>query len=136
GLISIVQPDESGLDASPKYDEALGLVEPTEAGLRRAMDRLFRAYEPLRGSESALLALDRFNVEDVMVNSIYADGLRDMAVLCGEGGEQRLARRFAERANQTELALLEKCWDPERRVFWDLVGAVEQPATVLTVTSL
>jgi hypothetical protein len=74
GLISILQPDESGLDASPKYDALLGLHEPSAAGLRRAMDALFATYRPVRGDETAMFATDAFNVEDVMVNSIFADG--------------------------------------------------------------
>src|SRR6266542_5247535 len=47
GLVAIVQPDESGLDASPKYDEAMAISwEPPHVvlpGLRESMQRLFRA---------------------------------------------------------------------------------------------
>lgn len=136
GLISILQPDESGLDASPKYDRALGLQEPTEAGLRAAMDRLFARYEPLRGDDAALLALGAFNVEDVLVNSVYADAMRDLAALLREAGETTAAERFSAAAGRTVEALLTKCWDVEAGVFWDLAGAEEEPQRVLTVSSL
>jgi hypothetical protein len=43
GLIAIVQPDESGLDASPKYDQLLPLEQPDDASLRRGMRGLIDA---------------------------------------------------------------------------------------------
>jgi glycogen debranching enzyme len=49
GLVAIIQPDESGLDASPKYDKAMGIPHdpPTDTlpMLRRSMQRLFGAYK-------------------------------------------------------------------------------------------
>src|SRR5256885_14060159 len=48
GLVAIIQPDESGLDASPKYDRAMGIpFDPpaqTLPPLQRSMQRLFPAY--------------------------------------------------------------------------------------------
>ena len=41
-----------------------------------SMKRLFSAYEAHREDPARLLALDVFNWEDVMVNTIYADGLQ------------------------------------------------------------
>src|SRR5438128_1412674 len=66
-LIAIIQPDESGLDASPKYDHLMNLHDvPTEhvgAALRASMDRLFGAYAPHREDPGRLLGLDVFNWE-------------------------------------------------------------------------
>ena len=53
-----------------------GLVLPA---LRRSMRRLFRAYAKVDRRQEPLL--DVFLFEDVMVNSIYADGLRALAVM-------------------------------------------------------
>src|ERR1051326_6204361 len=79
-LIAIIQPDESGLDASPKYDLSMSLhdvsADKFADALRTSMQRLFRAYAAHREDPARLLALDVFNWEDVMVNSIYADGLQ------------------------------------------------------------
>ncbi|HLZ72253.1 MAG TPA: trehalase family glycosidase [Dehalococcoidia bacterium] len=136
GLLSILQPDESGLDASPKYDRVLGLTEPTEAGLRAAMQGLFDRYAPLRSDNAAMLALDAFNVEDVLVNTVYADNLRDLAALLREAGDAVAAHRYEDEAARTLAALLSKCWDEGAGAFWDLAGAAEEPQRVLTITSL
>jgi glycogen debranching enzyme len=140
-LIAIIQPDESGLDASPKYDVLMHLGDlPHEQvlpGLRDSMQRLFRAYEAHREDPGRLLGLDVFNWEDVMTNSIYADGLTCLGALCREAGYPLAeAAEFERRARRVLSALEEKCWDERSGVFWDLYGYDEQRATTLTFTSL
>lgn len=140
-LIAIIQPDESGLDASPKYDVLMHLGDlPPEhvlPGLRDSMQRLFRAYEAHREDPGRLLGLDVFNWEDVMTNSIYADGLNCLGALCREAGYPLAeAAEFERRARHVLAALEEKCWDERHGVFWDLYGYDEQRAATLTFTSL
>src|SRR5207245_9667090 len=88
GLVTIIQPDESGLDASPKYDAAMAIPsQPPETTLpawRRSMHRLFDAYKGKSHEEQA--TLDVFGFEDVMVNVIYADALRALTRLVGAAG--------------------------------------------------
>jgi glycogen debranching enzyme len=136
-LVAIIQPDESGLDASPKYDAAMGIPSqpPTETlpALRRSMQRLFRGYEGL--SREREPQIDLFLFEDVMVNAIYADGLRALARLARAVGLEG-ADDYERRYRRTLAALVAKCWDPERGAFWDLSGAREERIKVLTFTSL
>jgi glycogen debranching enzyme len=91
-LIAIIQPDESGLDASPKYDGLMrigpGRPEEMRPQLHRSMQRLFDAYAPHRADPARIAALDTFT------------------------------------------------WDDEAGVFWDLAGWDEEPAKVLTFSSL
>jgi len=140
-LIAIIQPDESGLDASPKYDPLMGLggLQPAEmpGGLSANMNRLFGAYAAVRDDPGRLLALDVFNWEDVMVNAIYADGLTCLGRLCratdyppGEVAE------LESRAGRVLDALVDKCWDDRAGVFWDLYGREERQARTLTFTSV
>ena len=137
GLIALIQPDESGLDASPKYDKAMGIpYEPptdTLPALRRSMQRLFTAYKDAAPEAQPLL--DVFLFEDVMMNSIYADGLRALAKLSRAVGSPD-ADRFERESKRTLGALMRKCWDEEAGVFWDLSGKAEEQAKVLTFTSL
>jgi glycogen debranching enzyme len=137
GLVAIIQPDESGLDASPKYDKAMGIPYDPPADtlptLKRSMQRLFTAYTDVPPEKQPLL--DVFLFEDVMVNAIYADGLRALAKLSRAVGAPD-ADRFAEGAKRTLDALMAKCWDGKAGLFWDLSGAAEEPARVLTFTSL
>ena len=140
-LIATIQPDESGLDASPKYDAMMGLEglppEQVAGVLRQSMARLFAAYEPHREDPARLLALDVFNWEDVMVNVIYADGLHCLARLCRAAGYPPAeGAEFERRARHVRSALEEKCWDDRAGVFWDLAGWDEQRVKVLTFSSL
>ena len=140
-LIAIIQPDESGLDASPKYDvlmELGGIARRAGAAeLIGRMKGLFSAYSAHREDPARLLALDVFNWEDVMVNTIYADGLQRLGGLCREAGYPVTeAAEFERRSRRVLAALEEKCWDERTGVFWDLYGYEEQRAHTLTFTSL
>lgn len=136
-LVTIIQPDESGLDASPKYDAAMGIpAQPPSDTLpawRRSMHRLFDAYANKSREEQA--KLDVFSFEDVMMNTIYADAWRALARLAravGLSGADEYERRY----HQTLDALMGRCWDAQRGLFWDLSGRSEDQVKLLTFTSL
>ena len=48
GLIATLQPDESGLDHTPKYDAYLGVTVPDLAGLTAAWERVAGPYAAVR----------------------------------------------------------------------------------------
>ena len=133
GLIAVIQPEEAGTDCSPKYDEALGLEELSNPGFIAALRKVYAAYEPMRGDDRRILAADVFHFEDVLVNSIYAFGLRSLARLLGESPE---AEEFRREADKTRDALLEKCWNEEAGAFFDLSGVAEKQVEVVTISSL
>ena len=133
GLIAIIQPEESGIDCSPKYDDALHLEQLTNEGFIAKLKQLYRAYEPLRGDDRRILKADLFNFEDVLVNSIYIFGLRALARLL-EGREDN--GEFAREADRSTDALISKCWDPEAGAFFDLSGVAETSVKLLTISSL
>lgn len=140
-LIAIIQPDESGLDASPKYDRLMGVSGDVPADtlpqLQRSMQRLFDAYAPHRADPGQLPALDVFLWEDVMVNVIYTDGLRALGGLCRAAEfPEAEAREFERSAWRALDALHGKCWDERAGAFWDLAGSSEEPVRVLTFSSL
>ncbi|MFI5267082.1 MAG: amylo-alpha-1,6-glucosidase [Chloroflexota bacterium] len=140
GLVAILQPDESGMDASPKFDLPLGmsgrasLVGPE---LRQAMQRLFDAYEPERTNQEAMLRQDVFQVEEVLFNTIYGDGLRCLSRLVREVQEDTArAAELERRAVKVTTALMLKCWDQEAGLFWDLWTQDERQVRILTVASI
>jgi glycogen debranching enzyme len=135
-LVAIIQPDESGLDALPAYDALLKMTTVDRAGLRAAMQRLFAAYAPLRHDPAALIAADVFVVEDLLTNCAYAQGLRALARLCRVRSEMNDAAEFDQLAARVERALVDKCYDARRGIFFDLLGNAEKPSGVVTVTSL
>jgi glycogen debranching enzyme len=125
GLISIIHPDESGLDDSPKYDEVFGWMSHYLPGYWWLVERSRRL-----GYDSRAI-IERYDehVADVLVNVLYALSLHALARLSGE-------HRYAERAQRVEGALLERCWDEQRGLFWDLAGRARRPVTVSTWSSL
>ena len=75
-------------------------------------------------SATAIVARHEEHVEDVLVNVLYARALLAL------GG------RFATRAQRIVQALLERSWDPDVALFWDLAGGAERPIRVSTWSSL
>jgi hypothetical protein len=74
--------------------------------------------------------------EDVLYNAIYADGLRALARLAaarGDGETEGWALRTAERVT---AALVERSWDGESGLFFNLVGRSERRMTRPTIISL
>jgi hypothetical protein len=108
GLLRILQPDESGLDASPKFDALLG---------RRAhgMPGFVLLVWHNRRDRFQLAAVRRrrgFVVAEVLVNTAYALSLRSLARL--GGGDA-----YARRAELVEAALVERLWDERLGRFVD-----------------
>jgi glycogen debranching enzyme len=125
GLLTIVVPDESGLDDSPKYEPVFGRLTHDRAGYALLMERGRRA----RWDSHALIARHDHHVEDVWVNVAYALSLHAMGRLSGESS-------WAVRARRVEHALLERCLDPRTGLFLDLAGAGERPVPVSTWSAL
>lgn len=128
GLISIIHPDESGLDDSPKYDEVFGWMSHYLPGYFWLVERSRRL-----GYESRTI-IERYDehVEDVLVNTLYALSLRALGRLLGE----QASGEYTARAERAETALLERCWDERRGLFWDLAGRGERRLEVSTWSSL
>jgi glycogen debranching enzyme len=129
GLISIIHPDESGLDDSPKYDQVFGWMSHYRPGYFWLVERTRRMGYDAR----EVIATYDEHVEDVLVNVLYALSLRSLARLLGAtngGGEYEM------RAERAEAALLERCWDEGEGLFFDLAGRDERQVKVSTWSSL
>lgn len=136
GLIAILQPDESGLDHIPKYDAYLGVTNPTRDEFTAAWQRAVGPYAEMQRDHDKMFEADRFVVEDVLVNTIYAENERVLAELHEEAGETEAAAEMRARAALSLQSLLTKCWDKETGLFYDLAGKREAWLKVSTVTSL
>lgn len=137
-LISIVSQFESGLDWSPLYDKALGLPQrphPLALRLRGRGVNFFNKYI-LRFDTRRILQAGFFNVEDVLVNAVYIQGLETLASLLRELGERNQAHKMLNRAQKSQEALVEKCYDPQKGFFVSLSGKKEIHLDALTITSL
>jgi glycogen debranching enzyme len=125
GLLTIIHPDESGLDDAPKYDRVFGWMRHDLPGYFWMVERCRRlGYDSRR-----IIARYDEHVEDVLVNVAFALSSRALWRLTG-------AERHLHRAERTEAALLERCWDERAGLFHDLAGRDERPIAVSTWSSL
>jgi glycogen debranching enzyme len=127
GLLTTIYPDESGLDDAPKYDRVFGWMRHDSPGHTWLIERYRRlGYDARR-------IVERYDehVEDVLVNVFYALSLRAMSRL-----DDERAAEWAARAQSTEAALLERCYDGRTGLFYDLHGRGERQVRVSTWSSL
>jgi glycogen debranching enzyme len=136
GLIAIVEPHESGMDQTPSYDAYLGVEGQEPAAFEAAWRPIAEANALADHRAERIFAADRFIVEDVAVNVLYAENLRVLARLLGDLGDADAAAELTERANRTVRSLLTRCWDPADRDFHALAGRTERPLPGDTVAGL
>jgi len=106
GLIGILQPDESGLDASPAFDAPLGWRGHPKPGFLALL-----AYNRRRGFNYRRVVADGgFHATDVLVNSAWILGWEGLARLGSPGANRR--------AEQLTGALMRRLYDPESGFFF------------------
>jgi glycogen debranching enzyme len=136
GLVAVLQPDETGLDHTPKFDAYLGVDTCSHQALTDAWHRVADPYAQVERDPARMFALDRFVVEDVMVNTIYAENQRVLAGLLAELGDDAGAAELRARSERTAAALVARCFDRERGLFFDLAGLAERRLETATFTCL
>src|ERR1043165_4759449 len=106
GLIGILQPDESGLDATPAYDAPLGWRSHPKAGFLALL-----AFNRARGFNYRRVVADGgFHATDVLVNTAW--------ILGWEGLARLGVPSAAARADQLTKALVKRLYDPLSGLFY------------------
>ena len=136
GLMATLQPDESGLDHTPKYDAYLGIQRVVHQEFVDAWQRVAGPYDTVGRMPARMFELDVFVLEDVMVNTIYAVNQRVLGDLHERMGDAAGAEEMRARAARTLEGLLRKCWDEETGLFFDAAGLREQKLRVNTACCL
>src|SRR5258705_10145281 len=136
GLIATLQPDESGLDHTPKYDAYLGIHGTDLEDYTAAWERVAGPYATVGRDPEKMFAFDRFICEDVLVNTIYGENQRVLGDLLESVGDAAGASAMRARAAHTTEGLVSKCYDAEAGLFFDLAGQREERLRVNTVSSL
>jgi glycogen debranching enzyme len=136
GLVATLQPDESGLDHTPKYDAYLGITGTDLEDFTGAWSRVADPYTAVGRDPEKMFALDRFVVEDCFVNAIYGENQRVLGGLLARIGDGAGAEEMRRRAAATTAGLMEKCFDGRRGLFFDAAGLAEKPLAVNTISSL
>ena len=121
-LLVIVNPDESGEDNSPRFDEMLDLPPMHISDLHLdARLGLMQAYASCRFEVTD--CMDRhFAVIDSPFNVLYAEDLENLAYLAEELGESADASTYRMRSTEVRTALREKLFREGLFRSFDLVG--------------
>jgi glycogen debranching enzyme len=136
GLVATLQPDESGLDHAPKYDAYLGISSLAPEEFTAAWGRVAGPYAEVGRDPDRMFGLDLFVVEDVLVNTIYAENESVLAELLERTGDTGGAEEMRRRARRSTTALVEKCYDRDAGLFFDLAGAEEETLRTNSISSL
>jgi len=134
GLVSIVAQFESGLDYSPVYSDGARIPRRDPVSIY-VHSRRPEVVNKLLGFDLArIFRYTDYHHEDVLFNAIYADGLRALARLAGDDAE--LAAWAAATADRVTAALVQRSWDEEAGLFFNLVGRNEKRLKHPTIISL
>ncbi len=124
-LVSLIHPWESGWDASPRWDAAMGLDAPTDEQSKAARHALVGVLREHNGDVRSLEAAGSFAVEAVDYNAIRAADLESLAHMADTLGKADEAARYREKAAAVQNAVRDKLCRDGRGV--DLFGADETP---------
>ena len=136
GLIRVVQPDETGLDHSPKWDELMNIQDEEHDSWDRGWHSICDPYDKFNRDPKKMIALNHFVVADVMVNVIYIENLKVLAELCLQVKDEAGAAIYIARAAKARDSLEELCWDETDGLYYDVNGKENKKLRVNTFTSL
>lgn len=135
-LISIISPNESGMDELPVFQVALNYLKENAAILHythRKVDFLNQFYN---FDSKKILDKDYFNVSDLLFNCIFIEANRSLGRLFKEISDHEESKYFLDLAEKSEKSLLEKCWNKKDKIFYSLYSKEGKLAKVKTVASL
>jgi hypothetical protein len=138
GLISIISSLESGLDFSPAYDPMVGVNKKTGSRwIRRKFYRATWVNKFVYNYDSKkILNKGPFNVEDTLVNSIFAVNLDALACINKEIGNGEEEKEFRQQSRRVSRALINKCWDPEKKLFFNLCRKNEEKFKIASIQAI
>ncbi len=135
-LISIISPNESGMDELPVFQIAAGYegLETTRLHYTyRKGDFINHRY---RFNSKKILEKDYFNVEELLFNVVFIESARSLSRLFLKIENNEESDFFKKVADKSERSLLSKCWDNKDKIFYSLYSKNESFAKVKTVASL
>ncbi len=135
-LISIISPNESGMDELPIFQYVVGFLGEDTVRLHWAFRKTDLRNYYHNYNNKIILKKDYFNVEELLFNCVFAEASRSLSRLFKEIGNKEEATYFEMVANASEEAIIEKCWHKEDEIFYSLFTKDEKYARVKTVASL
>lgn len=136
GLIRVVQPDETGLDHSPLWDELMNINNEEQASWDRGWHSICDPYDAFDRDPKKMIELNHFVVADVMTNVIYIENLRVLSGLCRQLNDLSGAQIYDDRASKAFLSLEKLCWNEEDGTYYGVNGKENKQIKVNTFVSL
>lgn len=129
-LIGIINPDESGEDNSPRFDEQLGMT-PKHSTEEHNLKR-FKLFEENKTCNfDAIECMSRsFWAKDVPFNSYMVESLNNLAEIAETLGKKEDANYFRERSFLIKTAMRKNMF--EDGTFWNVFGSDYKKVKVKT----
>lgn len=136
GLVSIISPNESGMDELPVFQIAANYLGQNTARLHYTYRKGDLKNYRHKFNSKKILEKDYFNVEELLFNTIFIESARSLSRLYKELGNSDQSKVFKGIAEKGEDSLLKKCWDEREDIFYSIYSNSEKKARVKTVASL
>lgn len=136
GLISIISPNESGMDELPVFQVVSGFRGLNLVQLHWAYRKPDILNQMNDFDSKKILEKDYFNVEEVLFNTVFIENNWSLSRLFKHLGSEEESLYFQKAAQKGEEAFLKKCWDEKDQIFYSLFTKSEKKARVTTIASL
>ncbi|MBN1227804.1 MAG: hypothetical protein JXA79_12485 [Deltaproteobacteria bacterium] len=124
-LVCILHPWESGWDASPRWDQALGIDSFTHQKAREKRISLLKTLQKIDFNATASAEQNLFYVKSIDYNSIRCADIEDLAWIAKELGEAEDAVKWQKKADQIRSAIIKRMFIGNEP--FDLEGKNETP---------
>lgn len=135
-LVSIISPNESGMDELPVFQVVSGFTGQDLVRLHYAFRKPDLLNQRYNFDSKVILSKDYFNVEELLFNVVFIESNRSLARLFKVLGDKKESAYFEGLAKTSEKSLIEKTWDKEDKIFYTLYSKGEKKARVKTIASL
>lgn len=135
-LVSIISPNESGMDELPVFQVVTGFHGRNLIQLHYAFRKPDLLNQVYGFNSKKILEKDYFNVEEVLFNTVFVENARSISRLYKVIGNQSEANFFKTAADITEKAMMKKLWDAQDEIFYSIFSKNEEKAKVKTAASL
>src|SRR3989344_7956092 len=135
-LVSIISPNESGMDELPVFQIVSGFHGRNLIQLHYAFRKPDLLNQIHNFNSKKILEKDYFNVEEVLFNTVLIENARSLSRLFKVLRNKPESDFFKEAADKCQEALEKKCWDEEDSIFYSIYSKEEKKAKIKTAASL
>jgi len=136
GLVSIIHPWESGLDASPTWDHVHDITRLLNVRIIVWYNTIIKKNNEANWDIEQIKEQNDFLVKEIGFNVIYIINLRILANLCKTLGLKKRANEYLTRAETAQKTLVKKCWSKEDLFFYSITSIEDKILPEKTVTGL